>query len=393
MIVSRSPVTPVGPALVFTAPIDITDALITSRGSAVFDGLVIENTSYSANNGAAIYVTTTQPVTIQNCTLKAQKNCIGSVNSGTNVTVLNCLGVARNTTQAGQTAGRFVSLYQPASLIVENNTMIGGGIYSDGSPAVGGATIYRVRYNRALNVDGRLSDGAGGYVFERANTAGTYFQTRQMVQINNGDFPAGGEIAWNECVNDPFISRPEDSINIYGARGTEALPVRIHDNYIQGGSPTRPYDVGFSGTGIVCEHDSRYVLIEDNQIVSYGNAAITLVNSDHCRALRNRAVGDGKIAGQVSFSRREAFLLYNAESVPPGAQTTTCSFEDNLHAWSGPGGSLTAAYAPEAGSNGNFLSGMTSLGTPDEAMELAEWALWRAKVAAAGVRLGSTLAV
>lgn len=122
-------------------------------------------------------------------------------------------------------------------------------------------------------------------------------------------------------------------------------------------------------------------------------AAITLVNSDNCHALRNRAVGDGRVNGQTSFNRREAFLLYNAEAVPPNAQTTNCSFENNLHAWSGPGGSLTAAYAPEAGSNGNFLSGMTSLGTPDEAMELAEWALWRAKVAAAGVRLGSTLAV
>ncbi len=45
-----------GAALVFGSPIDITDALIASNGGPVFDGLVIENTSYSANNGAAIYV-------------------------------------------------------------------------------------------------------------------------------------------------------------------------------------------------------------------------------------------------------------------------------------------------------------------------------------------------
>ncbi len=392
--------TPIAPGFLtaptFSAPITIDAAAITANGSNVFTGNWA-NDSYSANSGAAILLMTNQPVIIRNSLIVAQKwGIFGNESTGRNLTVENSVLLTRNTTQAGEAAGYGIRLWEPASLVSENNTFIGGGgISMRGSASYVNATsLCRIRYNRAINLMGLLSDGAGGYQFERLNTQNVYFQTRQFVQLDQLHVPTGAvEIAWNEVINTPFVSRPEDTLNIYGLRCTVSNPALIHDNYIQGGSPTRPYDVGMSGTGIVCEKDSRYVQIEDNQIVSYGNAAITLVNSDNCHALRNRAVGDGRVNGQTSFNRREAFLLYNAEAVPPNAQTTNCSFENNLHAWSGPGGSLTAAYAPEAGSNGNFLSGMTSLGTPDEAMELAEWALWRAKVAAAGVRLGSTLAV
>ena len=378
-----------GPALVFTAPIDITDALITSRGSAVFDGLVIENTSYSANNGAAIYVTTTQPVTIQNCTLKAQKDCIGSVNSGTNVTVLNCLGVARNTTQAGQSTGRFVSLYQPESLIVENNTMIGGGIYSDGSPVVGGTTIYRVRYNRALNVDGRLSDGAGGYVFERANTAGTYFQTRQMVQINKGVFPVGGEIAWNECVNEPFVSRREDAINITSCVGTEATPMRVHDNCVMGGVPARPYNTTFSGCSIVTEGaTTRYLDIDDNHFIGHASIGIGIAEGDYVNVRRNRIVSSGNVYGVKQFARNSSGCYGQY------ADSDHIVIEDNGLSMLNDAGGQTGWYRPNSGATGNVYTGNYTFGAPtNEATEAAEWEAWRAKVAAAGVRLGSTLAV
>lgn len=382
-------------APVFDGPLTITDALITARGSNVFEGNW-RNDSWTDNSGAAILLMTNQPVIFRNSRIVAQKyGVFGNDATGRNLTVENCMFLTRNTTAAGVAAGYAIRLWEPASFVCEHNTFAGGGAISvRGSASYVNATAtVRIRYNRALDIMGMRSDGAGGYVVEASNST-AYYEKRQFVQLDKLYLPsADAEVSWNEAINTPFVSRPEDAINIYGVRASLALPLLVHDNYIQGGCPTRPYDVGMSGSGIVCEVDSRYVLIEDNQIVSYGNAAITLVNSDHCRALRNRAVGDGRVNGQTSFSRREAFLLYNAEGVPPGAQTTNCSFEDNLHAWAGTGGSLTAAYAPEAGSNGNFLSGMTSLGTPDEAMELAEWALWRAKVAAAGVRLGSTLAV
>lgn len=383
------------PAIVYQTPIVINDALISARGSNIFEGNW-RNDSFTDNQGAAVRIDTNAAVILRNSRIVAQQygvrriGATGGEPTGGNVTVQNCVVVVRNTTSAGVAAGYGIRLWEPVSLVAENNTFIGGGgISARGSASyVNPTTTVRIRYNRCLDLMGLRSDGAGGYVLE---TGAGDIEKRQFTQLDHLHVPTGAvEIAWNETINAPFLSRPEDTINIYGLRCTVSNPALIHDNYIQGGSPTRPYDVGMGGTGIVCEKDARYVQIEDNQIVSYGNAAITLVNSDNCHALRNRAVGDGKVNGQTSFSRREAFLLYNADASP---QTTNCSFEDNLHAWAGPGGNLAPAYAPEAGSNGNFLSGMTSLGTPDEAMEAAEWTAWVAKKTAAGVVVGSSLSV
>lgn len=375
-------------APVFDGPLTITDALISSRGSNVFEGNW-ENTSYTADNGAAVYVQTTQPVIFENSRLKAQKDCISSVLSGTNITVRNCLGLARNTTYANQAAGRFVSVYQPASLIVEGNTTVGGsGVYSDGSPAVGGTVLYRVRYNRSINVDGRLSDGAGGYVFEVANVAGAYFQARQMVQINKGTFPNGGEIAWNECLNDPFISRREDAINITSCVGTETAPMWVHDNCVRGGVPARPYNNTFSGCGIVTEGaTTRYLDIDDNYFIGHANIGIGLAEGDYINVRRNRIVSAGNVWGVKQFMRNSSgcYGMY--------ADSDHIVITDNGLSMLNDAGGQTTWYRPNPGAVGNIYTGNYTFGAPtNEATETAEWEAWRAKVAAAGVTIGSTLA-
>lgn len=386
--------TPIAPGFLtaptFSAPITIDAAAITANGSNVFSGNWARDTYSNAGDAtrAAVFIATTQPVIIENSIIRGQNDCIASVLTGTNVTVRNCVGLSRNTTQAGSPSGRFVSLYQPASVVVENNTIIGGGgVYTDGT-APSGATLYRVRYNRMRNVNGLLSDGAGGWLFERANQVVTYFQSRVCVQINSGTFPNGAEVAWNEVVNDPFVSRPEDNFNITAAVGTVGATVRFHDNCVRGGCPSRPYDViTWSGSGFVVEGATQYLDIDDNQVIGVANIGIGLAGGSNINVRRNRLVSAGNAYGKPYLARNRA-----AYSTAVGA--TYVVWQDNAYSWVDAGGAQAGLWITNAGNTGNVNTGWTSLGAPTtEATEAAEWALWRAKVAAAGVRIGSTLAV
>ncbi len=388
--------TPIAPGFLtaptFSAPITIDAAAITANGSNVFTGNWARDTYSSTNTAtdAAVWIATTQPVIIENSIIRGQNLCIGSALTGTNVTVRNCVGISRNTTQSGSPSGRFVSLYQPASVVVENNTISGGaGVYTNGS-APGGTTTYRARFNRMRNINGLLSDGAGGWLIERANTANVYFQQKQALQINSGTFPNGAEIAWNEVVNDPFVSRPEDNFNITSCVGTVGAPVSFHDNFVRGGCPSRPYDVtAWSGTGFVVEGaTSKYIDIDDNQVIGIANVGVGIAECDsYINVRRNRLVSAGNAYGRAMLARNRA-----AYSTDAGA--TYIVWQDNAYSWMDASNNQAGLYITNAGNTGNVNTGWTSLGSPTtEAHEAAELDYWRAKVAAAGVRLGSTLAV
>jgi hypothetical protein len=82
----------------------------------------------------------------------------------------------------------------------------------------------KIRYNRFHNLDGRISDGRGGYL------------TSQTSQWSTGIHPSdissvpGIEIAWNQIINEPYQSGVGDSINIFDTSGTSGSPVQVHDN-------------------------------------------------------------------------------------------------------------------------------------------------------------------
>ena len=461
-------------APVFSAPLTIDAAAITANGSNVFSGNWA-NDSYSANNGAAVYIATTQPVVIENSRFQAQKYCISSLSDGSNVTVRNSVGVVRNTTQAGQPAHRFLSLGQPGSVVCENNTMIGGGIQLSQTPSGSPTSLVRIRYNRAFNIDGRLSDGAGGFVFERANTANVYFQAKQFLQINDVRGILSADIGWNEVVNEPFISRPEDNINMYGASGISGSPIRIHDNFIFGGWSSRPHDLAsYSGGGIICDRGTssdwtdeatiatKWIDIDDNQVVGLVQHGISAAYGNNLNARRNRIICPNKVRGKTILSANVGAYVGGALRSVVNGFTFNVLWDDNVigcvnaagaqnnssissvaatgvaSASSGTKTRLTVAHGLQAADNGrtvpvfsgtnwtpgNYvftyvdsthidldvawnpafgnptlrsstvnITNTTSVPFPTEADAHAEWAIWRAKVAAAGVRLGSTLAV
>ncbi|MEA2733986.1 MAG: hypothetical protein QOE14_437, partial [Humisphaera sp.] len=113
-----------------------------------------------------ITVKTTEPVVIQNATIKGKGNLIYSATAGANITVRNSSGVGVNPNVAGASPGRFITVEGAKNLVVDNNYLEStGGIHVLG---YGGnrttAQTIKVTNNRAKNIDGRQSNGAGGWM-------------------------------------------------------------------------------------------------------------------------------------------------------------------------------------------------------------------------------------
>lgn len=156
-------------------------------------------------------IETGQPVVIENIYIRSTKQGIDSRAWNTNLVVRNTYGVGTNPNIAGKRKGQFVNLEELASVTLENNWIEG---YQAGLRAMNfdantkatrsGQTVH-VRYNQGRNVDGRESDGNGGYRFADSR-AGQAFGL-------NSVFRGIADIAWNEIINLPFQSETEDVIS------------------------------------------------------------------------------------------------------------------------------------------------------------------------------------
>jgi len=127
-----------------------------------------------------------------------------------NLTVLNTTGTALNPNHMGIAPGRFITVDGFASVDIENNTLIStSGIelnnYGGGPTSI---TPVKVLKNRAINIDGRYSDGASGF-----ETGVNNYLAVQFVQITNSVKMPGADIGWNQVVNLPNQSRVEDNIS------------------------------------------------------------------------------------------------------------------------------------------------------------------------------------
>src|SRR5882762_2174350 len=98
------------------------------------------------------------------------------------------------------------------------------------------------------------------------------------------------EIAWNEFINEPFISRAEDVISIYNSAGTQASPLLIHNNYIQGAYPGDPVSDGYTGSGITVETNSSFVIVHSNQVVTTTNVGIGIAGGHDVQITNNRVI-------------------------------------------------------------------------------------------------------
>ena len=267
-------------------------ALVITRGGT-YTG------SWESNdaNVPVILIKTAEPVLIEGCTLRGRGNLIETRIEHANVTVrkTHCVGLNPNVRE--KSPGRFFSGESFDRVTIENNDLENtAGIYllSYAGDFRAEHTIKILR-NRALNIDGRKSDGVGGFLNDAAEV--------QFVQLDKVRHLPGIEIAWNQVINQPGRSAVEDVINIYKSSGTRQSPIRIHDNYIQGAYPPDPMSKNYSGGGILLadgsaervEDASGFVEACDNQVIDTTNYGIA-ISAGHDGAFHhNRILSTGML--------------------------------------------------------------------------------------------------
>ena len=322
-------------------------------GNVIFDGpiRITKGGTYSGNwesvdpSVPAVFINTAEPVTIVNSRVRGPGDLIhyylsptGQAGSTAAVTVQQSCFVGTNSNAAGKYKGTPVWVQNSVSVVIENCDFEGGGsngIWVQGY--IGDHTLnntIEIRKNRIHNMDGRVSDGNGGFL--------STHQISHAIHLSEIHEVPGVEIAWNQIVNEPYQSAIDDSINIYNSSGTAASPMQIHDNYIQGGyepDPSSANTLNYAGAAITTDGDYQtdpgvatgFLKIHDNQAVSQSRGGLNIALGHDMEIYLNRVVSHGQLIDgtNYSFSNGSGINQANYRNDPPGAFGNN-SFHDNL---------------------------------------------------------------
>jgi hypothetical protein len=365
-------------------PVVYGEPLIITKG-----GVYRGNWQSSDPNVAAVDIRTSEAVTIENSQIRSAGTGIRSFHPNANVTVRKTKAIAIAPSQARAKKDTFADFALFTSVTVERNEISGYAtglrFLNYGEDVTRSGQVVRVRYNRFSNMDGRMSDGQGGYLKE--HQAGG-----QAIGLNSVR-QADVEIAWNEIINLPYQSQTEDVISTYESGGTAQKPILIHNNYIQGNYAADPAAaLEFSGVGInlgdspSAHPDVGYTDAYNNQVVSFQNAGIGISAGHHQRVWNNRLVSassapDGTLLGSVW---RAAYGFWNYYQSPHWANNT---LYNNVYAVA-QNNQRKDSYTPDATPQSvyNNLELFDRPATRQD--EIVEWQLWQQKLQSANILIG-----
>lgn len=322
----------------------------------------------------AVEIRTSEPVIIENSIVRSRGTLINIYNYSANVIVRNTSGYGLNPDEPGQYVGRFIDVDGWVSITAQNNYLQStAGIYLANYVGDGSSDqTVKILGNSALNIDGRASNGAGGW---QAGSPDPDVY-RQFFQINGATL-SNAEVAWNQVINQPGHSRVEESINIFNSNGTPANPFLIHDNYIQGAFPADAIDaLDYTGGGImVSDVGSSYIKAFNNQIVSTGGIGISISSGHDNSIFGNRVISSGlSPTGAILQFSNTGISIWNSNL--EGTFINNSGY-DNYVAWVSKG-KRNDWWVPDASSWTNNIS---AAGPIMRDTELTEWTLWLAKLA------------
>jgi hypothetical protein len=367
-------------AITYSGPITITQG-----------GTYTGNWQSLDSNVAAVTVATSEPVIIQNSVIQSRGELIQG-KAKVNLTVRNTTGYGLNSMVLGRETGRFITTdYGFSNLVIEHNYMeqtAGIWVYGYGGNYTTANTV-RVVNNKAKNLDGRLSNGSGGYLTGENNQH--FVQFLQFDKIRN---VPGMEVAWNEVINEPWNSRVEDNINLYASGGAATSPMLIHDNFIWGAYPSDPTQYGFSGGGIILGDAATgalaagYVNVYKNQIVGTTNYGLSIVCGNDQKMYDNRVLAANVLPDGTQIKAQNVGISMGSSAMwgSPCDNYVNNQGTNNQSGWQRSSG-RNDWWVPSA----NVWSGNTSIpGTITLATEQAEFASWQSKTSAAGQVIGLT---
>ena len=381
--------------------------------NAVFSGPLVINKggtytgNWQSNDSAtpAVHVITTQPVTIVNSRLKGPGELLNT-GIGSKVTVRESCFVGVNPNVLGQAKGSAIHTFEAASVLVENSEFNGTGgsgvwVQRYGGDRSSDQTV-RIRNNRFLNIDGRKSDGQGGYLTNVASPSHAIILT---------DFSGvpGTVVEWNQIVNEPYQSGVGDSINIFDASGTASSPMQIRDNFIQGGWDSDPVNgdaLMYFGSAFTTDGNFQtdpnltvaFIKVHHNQAVGFGNLGMSISLGHDIEMYANRVISDGLLGdGTVAATSYSIGIQHlNWRTNPPGVFGNN-SIHDNI---SGTRKRRNGVFERQdyyfpippttAFNNASWVP--TGPSDPTGTDEAHEFLLWQEKLIANHIVIGSQLA-
>ncbi|PWU09320.1 MAG: hypothetical protein C5B51_06450 [Terriglobia bacterium] len=388
---------------------------------ATFDGplAITKGGTYTGNwqstdsKVPAVMILTTEPVTILNSRLKGPGFLLTSYRPqafypAVSLVVQGTCFAGTNPNLAGMSKLGAMDIFQPVNLLVESCDFESTGIAVNVDGYRGdrrsGQTI-KILKNRFHNIDSRTSDGNGGYQIPQ-NDDNNF---SHGVLLNQVQGVPGIEVAWNQIVNEPDQSWVGDSINIYKSSGTVDSPIQVHDNYIQGGYA---YPVGnaglihYSGSAIITDGSTgetnpdlatSFVTIHDNQGVSLGNAGFAIADGHHIEMYSNRLVSGGQLSDGTNITVEygngiEQFNNYHSSSDVFGGNSIHDNFSGYRRQRNGNWERADYYFSvPPAVSADNSSLAPTTAAAPTLTDEANELLLWKEKLIANAITLGSTL--
>ncbi|MGF7237807.1 MAG: hypothetical protein ACQSGP_23030 [Frankia sp.] len=338
----------------------------------------------------AVLVATPDPIRIVDSELAGAGALITTGVPHAKIDVENSRGIALYPGGRGIAPGRFLDAEGFDSVTVEGNELRGtSGIrLLDWAGGPGRNDAVRILRNRALEIDGRLTDGTGGFSRSR-------WEPAQFVQLDKVIGAPAMEIAWNEVTNTPGRGRVEDNISVYLSSGTRQAPLLIHDNYIQGGYPGGPRD-DYGGGGIMLGDggsDARgtrapaWVRAFDNQVVGTTNYGLAIAAGHDLVMYGNRAVASGLLPDGTRLAATNVGLyIANLYRVP--GFTGNAAY-GNTVAWYRPGGGMRNDWwLPGCAQPRCDNMALSPGGTVSLRDEAAERVRWERKVISAGIHVG-----
>src|SRR6185437_8922174 len=332
----------------------------------------------------AVSIQTTEPVTIENATLRGRGNLIQAAVPHVQLVIRNTHGIGMNPNVRGLSPGRFLTAESFDSIDVENCQLDGtAGIYllSYGGDFGSGHTI-RILRNIAHNIDGRKGDGSGSFTHQTSLV--------QFVQLDKVTHLAGIEIAWNQITNEPGHSGVEDVISVYKSSGTASSPIRIHDNFIDGAYPVNPHSKSYSGGGIMLGDGSAdtvdaacgYVEAYSNQVLNTTNYGIAISAGHDIVFHDNRILSTGRLpdGSPVPAQNVGAYIWdthHDSRRTPPTFYNN--SGHDNVIGWQ-KGRGRNDWWTPDAA---GWMNNTHWPGRLDTAAIAVEQRMWQQKLAVA----------
>ena len=371
-------------------------------GTVTYSGpiTITKGGTYSGNwesttTATAVTINTKDPVIIQNSNIRGRGNLISGF--GNSLTVRNTRGYNLNPNVAGKTAGRAVNAENFVSVRVENNYFEGStGIYlRHFSGSSSQSTTISILRNQFRNIDGRQSNGSGGYNGKTSVV--------QAILFNDVKRTPNVEIAWNEIINEPGKSRTEETMNFYVSGGTPSSPFQIHDNYIHGAYGIDPIGTAsYPGGGILLGDgkvtdplDAGYARVHDNQIVGTTNHGMAIVGGVDNQMYNNRVIGSGLTpTGQPMPATNVGIYVWDQNNAGKASPATFAKNKmiNNVVGWTrvASNGKTTnnPTWLPSCGVQGSSCSGNQDIGTVTLAMEQAEYTRWQSKLASSNIKVG-----